>query len=51
VRRNGGQAQSGAQADAMGGHFVHAVLHRSKAPRRRISAGVHLIGQLLHQHL
>jgi hypothetical protein len=25
VRRHGGQAQSGAQADAMGGHFVHAV--------------------------
>jgi hypothetical protein len=27
------------------------VLHRSKALRRRVSAGVHLIGQLLHQHL
>jgi hypothetical protein len=27
------------------------VLHRSKALRRRISAGVHLIGQMLHQHL
>jgi hypothetical protein len=27
------------------------VLHRSKALRRRISAGVHLIGQLLQQHL
>jgi hypothetical protein len=27
------------------------VLHRSKALRRRISAGVHLVGQLLHQHL
>jgi hypothetical protein len=27
------------------------VLHRSKALRWRISAGVHLIGQLLHQHL
>jgi hypothetical protein len=27
------------------------VLHRSKALHRRISAGVHLIGQLLHQHL
>jgi hypothetical protein len=27
------------------------VLHRSKALRRRVSAGVHLFGQLLHQHL
>jgi hypothetical protein len=27
------------------------VLHRSKALRRRISAGVHLTGQFLHQHL
>jgi hypothetical protein len=27
------------------------VLHASKALRRRVSAGVHLIGQLLHQHL
>jgi hypothetical protein len=27
------------------------VLHRSKALRRRVPAGVHLIGQLLHQHL
>jgi hypothetical protein len=51
VRRHGGQAQSGAQADAMGGHFVHAVLHRGKALRRRVSAGVHLVGQLLYQHL
>jgi hypothetical protein len=51
VRRHGGQAQSGAQTDAMGGHFVHAVLHRSKALRRRISAGVHLVCQLLHQRL
>jgi hypothetical protein len=51
VRRHGGQAQSGTQADAMGGHFIHTVLHRSEALRRRISAGVHLIGQLLYQHL
>jgi hypothetical protein len=35
----------------MGGHFINAVLHRSKALSRRVSAGVHLIGQLLHQHL
>jgi hypothetical protein len=27
------------------------VLHRRKALRRRVPAGVHLIGQLLHQHL
>jgi hypothetical protein len=51
VRRHGSQAQGGAQADAMGGHFINAVLHRSKALRRRVSAGVHLVGQLLHQHL
>jgi hypothetical protein len=35
----------------MGGHFINAVLHRSKALRRRVSTGIHLIGQLLHQHL
>jgi hypothetical protein len=35
----------------MGGHLVHAVLYRSKALLRRVSAGVHLIGQLLHQCL
>jgi hypothetical protein len=28
----------------MGGHFIHAVLHRSKALRRRVSADVHLVG-------
>jgi hypothetical protein len=27
------------------------VLHRSKALCRRVSAGIHLVGQLLHQHL
>jgi hypothetical protein len=27
------------------------VLHRSKALRRRVTAGVHLVGQLLHQRL
>jgi hypothetical protein len=26
VRRHGGQAQSGAQADVVGSHLVHAVL-------------------------
>jgi hypothetical protein len=35
----------------MGGHFIYAVLHRGKALRRRVSAGVHLVGLLLHQHL
>jgi hypothetical protein len=35
----------------MGGHLVDAVLHRSKAFRRRVAAGVHLVGQLLHQRL
>jgi hypothetical protein len=27
VRCHGSQAQGGAQADAMGGHFINAVLH------------------------
>jgi hypothetical protein len=31
VRRHGGQAQSGAQADAVGSHLVHAVFHRGEA--------------------
>jgi hypothetical protein len=35
----------------MGGHFVHAVLHCSKALRWHFSAGVHLVGLLLHQDL
>jgi hypothetical protein len=51
VRRHGSQAQGGAQANAMGGHLVDAVLHRGKALRRRVAAGVHLIGLLLHQRL
>jgi hypothetical protein len=38
VRRHGSQAQGHAQADAMGGHFINAVLHCSKALRRRVSA-------------
>jgi hypothetical protein len=33
----------------MGGHLINAVLHRSKALRRRVTAGVYLVGQLLHQ--
>jgi hypothetical protein len=51
VRRHGSQAQGSAQENAMGGHLVDAVLHRSKALRRRVTAGVHLVGQLLHQRL
>jgi hypothetical protein len=31
VRRHGGQAQRGAQADAVGSHLVHAVFHRGEA--------------------
>jgi hypothetical protein len=50
MRRHGVQAQSGAQANPMGGHLIHAVLHHGKALHQRVSAGVHLVGQLLHQH-
>jgi hypothetical protein len=50
VRRHGSQAQGGAQANTMGGHLINAMLHRSEALRRRVTAGVHLVGQLLHQH-
>jgi hypothetical protein len=35
----------------MGGNLVDAVLHRSKALRRCVAAGVHLLGQLLYQRL
>jgi hypothetical protein len=35
----------------MGGHLINSVLHRGKALRRRVTAGVHLVSQLLHQHL
>jgi hypothetical protein len=37
VRRHGGQAQGGAQADVVGSHLVHAVFHRGKVLRRRVS--------------
>jgi hypothetical protein len=43
MRRHGGQAQGGAKADAMDGHFVHAVFHRSEALRRCVARGVHLV--------
>jgi hypothetical protein len=50
VRRHGGQAQGGAEADAVHSHLVHAVFYRSEALRRRVSRSVHLVSQLLHQH-
>jgi hypothetical protein len=34
----------------MHGHLVHAVFYRGKALCRRVSTGVHLVSQLLHQH-
>jgi hypothetical protein len=37
VRRHGGQAQGGAQADAVNGHLVDTVFHRGEAVRRRVS--------------
>jgi hypothetical protein len=37
--------------NAMGGHLINAVLHRGKALRRCVAAGVHLLGQLLYQRL
>jgi hypothetical protein len=50
MRRHGGQPQIGAQADAVSSHLVDTVFHRGKALRRRVSTGVHLVSQLLHQH-
>jgi hypothetical protein len=34
----------------MEGHFIHAIFHRGEPVRRRVSGGVHLVSQLLHQH-
>jgi hypothetical protein len=51
VRRHGGQAQGGAQADAMKGHLIDAVFHRAKASFRCVSRRVHLVCQLLNQRL
>jgi hypothetical protein len=42
MRRHGGQAQSGAEADAMDGHLVHAVFHRGEALRWRVAGSVTL---------
>jgi hypothetical protein len=49
MRRHGGQAQGGAEADAVDGHLVHAVFHRGEALHRRVTESVHLVSQLLHQ--
>jgi hypothetical protein len=35
VRRHGDQAQSGAQADAVGSHLIHVVFQRGKSLCRR----------------
>jgi hypothetical protein len=50
VRHHGGQAQGGAEADAVHSHLVHAVFYRGEALRRRVSMSVHLVSQLLHLH-
>jgi hypothetical protein len=50
VRRHGGQAQGGAEADAVNNHLVHAIFYRDEALRWRVSTNVHLFSQLLHQH-
>jgi hypothetical protein len=50
MRHHGGQAQGGAEADAVDGHLVHAVFHRGEALRRRVAGSVHLVSQLLYQH-
>jgi hypothetical protein len=36
VRRHGGQAQGGAQADAVEGHLIDTVFHRGNAVCRRV---------------
>jgi hypothetical protein len=51
VRRHGGQAQAGAQTDAVEGHLVDAVFHRAKASFRCVSGSAHLVRQLRNQRL
>jgi hypothetical protein len=51
VRRHGGQAQGGAQADAVESHLIDAVFHRGNASCRRVPGSIHLVRQLLHQRL
>jgi hypothetical protein len=50
MHRHGGQAQGGAEADAVDSHLVHSIFYRGKALHRRASRSVHLVSQLLHQH-
>jgi hypothetical protein len=50
MHRHGGQAQGGAEADAVDSHLVHTVFYHGEALRRCVSRGVHLVSQLLHQH-
>jgi hypothetical protein len=45
VRRHGGQAQGGAQADAMEGHLIDTVFDRGNAVCRRVPGGVYLVRQ------
>jgi hypothetical protein len=51
VRRHGGQALGGAQADSVEGYLIDTVFHRGNAVHRCVPKGVHLVRQLLHQHL
>jgi hypothetical protein len=37
VRRHGGQAQGGAQADAVECHLIDTIFHRDEAVCRRVS--------------
>jgi hypothetical protein len=49
VRRHGGQAQGGAEADAVNSHLVHTIFYRGEALHRRVSRSIHFVCQLLHQ--
>jgi hypothetical protein len=51
VRRHGGPAQGGAEADAVNSHLVHAIFYHGEAVCRRVSRGIHFVRQLFHQHL
>jgi hypothetical protein len=50
VRRHGGQAQGGAEVDAVNSHLVHAIFYRGELICWCVPGGVHLVSQLLHQH-
>jgi hypothetical protein len=43
VHRHGGQAQGGAEADAVNSHLVHVIFYRGEAVRRRVSGGIHFV--------